>query len=78
MGALRQHRLGLGEDRHEHIEERRQEIDTGARPYGRVGGTGSAAPAHLVVAAPEGHGEGAEVPEDGAQGASHCVSRTTS
>jgi hypothetical protein len=67
VGTRRWHTLRLSEDGGEHVEEGWKEVVAGACPKRRTGGPSLAAPAHPVIAAPEGHRKRAEVPQDGSQ-----------
>jgi hypothetical protein len=67
MGAWRRHALELRKDCGKHIEEGWQEIIAGACLKCWAGWADLATPAHLVITVPKGHGEGAEVLEDGSQ-----------
>jgi len=58
----------LREDRGKRVEEDRQKVVPCAGADGEAWGGRLSLPAHLVVAFPEGHGEGAEVPQDGPEG----------
>jgi hypothetical protein len=67
VGAWWRHALGLRKDYNKCVEEGWQEIVVGAHPKCWARRAGLTTPAHLVITAPEGHGEGAEVLEDGSQ-----------
>ena len=58
----RRHASGLGEDGGEFVEQGRHKVITGANPEGWARRTRNPLPADPVISAPEGHGEGAEVP----------------
>ena len=58
---------GLGEDRGKLLEDGGEEIGADAGLDRRASGSRRAAPAHPATATPEGHGEGAEIPQNRAQ-----------